>query len=1114
MLLMTVIGGIASAATSDVPVYKSGVPAAVLANGSNADLRTAAYAPTKDSNGDYVLASAGTSNSTTYGNELNIYEVNPTTGAQTYMGGISNGTTVGSVENVYDISFAPTTDKNGNWVLAVANAETTSGPQVELFTIPTSGTNMDQPTYVLGSNTTEGTSGSAVGGNTYSASALAWSPTVNSSGNYVLAVANKNSLPNYPQVETFVVSLGSGTGTLDVPTYVTGSNTTEGTSGSAGNTYDATSLSFSPGTTSAGNWILAVANAISGSGYPQVETFNVYSGAGGSGTINVPTPVSGSNTTSGTLAGNTSTPNVVSFAPVSTSGNWTLAVGNSSTGVPQVATYTVPQGGTTPGVPAYTAGNNTTEGNSAGDTYEPLSLAWSPTAFSSGTYNGDYVLAVGNYSSTASYPQLETFAVNLGSGTGTAGKPTYIATSNTTEGNAAADTIDIYGVTFSPSTNSSGNWQLAVSNVSATLNYPGLQTYSVSGTSGVPSFEANQTYSMTPGTTSNATSTSYAPGTDANGDYVLAVASDTTSSLVDGLNIYEVNPTTGAETLMGEEPTGSAAGGTYNAITVSWAPSATSGNWMLAVANDTNLSGYSQVSIYTVPSSGSSMDQPSFTGGTTLTPSSAGNTDLPTGISWAPTKDKNSNWVLAIANDSTFTVQVEIFTVNPGGGTTALNSPVYVSGSNTTYGAATAGDTNQPWKVAFAPVKDSSGNWVLAVLNKGGGTEGLELFTVYSGTGCSSACNTLDVPKYVAGSNVTNGTAAGLVDAPSSLAWAPGVDSNSNYVLAVSNNSVGGSTPQVEAFAVNLGSDANVTTYPLDVPTYVSGSNTTEGIIPGDTNAPVGLAFSSTLDGAGNWVLAAANDNATAGYPQVEIFTMSPSGTTLDQPVYVTNSNTSEGTTGGDTYDPSAVSFSPTTSGVSYIAVGNGSTVTDYPGLGIYLLTQVAGSLTLTAPSSTVNFTGTDTGQTFTVTGSLGPWSVGDETSSGSGWNVSVAADPSTPQFSAYCYASADCSVGFVSGGDTLPLRSLELTTNHDTWAAGADGTGTAPIFECGAGCYLDNGSTSFIIAEAAAGTGEGTWNATSSAADLTLTVAGSVKVPPAGENYRLIDDWSITSGP
>jgi hypothetical protein len=162
-------------------------------------------------------------------------------------------------------------------------------------------------------------------------------------------------------------------------------------------------------------------------------------------------------------------------------------------------------------------------------------------------------------------------------------------------------------------------------------------------------------------------------------------------------------------------------------------------------------------------------------------------------------------------------------------------------------------------------------------------------------------------------------------------------------------------------------------------------------------------------------------------------------------------------------------------------------------------------------PSVTLN------GQAQTTTAQMNNFTVDDTTGSGSGWNVTSAGDGTAGKSAVlkqYCTNAGGCGsdpFGYVSGGSTLPAGSLKLTS---TGASFTGANGTAPTFQCSAGCTLDSAAPT-KVASAASGAGLGPWRSTGlSASSLSLSTATTLRALPASEIYRADLLWTLSSGP
>jgi hypothetical protein len=165
-----------------------------------------------------------------------------------------------------------------------------------------------------------------------------------------------------------------------------------------------------------------------------------------------------------------------------------------------------------------------------------------------------------------------------------------------------------------------------------------------------------------------------------------------------------------------------------------------------------------------------------------------------------------------------------------------------------------------------------------------------------------------------------------------------------------------------------------------------------------------------------------------------------------------------------------------------------------------------------TLPGVTLN------GQAQTTTSQMSDFAVDDTTGSSSGWNVTSAGDGTggkSAVLKQYCTQAGGCAshpFGYVTGGQTLPAGSLKLTS---TGASFTGANGTAPAFQCSAGCTLDSAAPTKVAAAAAGGAGLGPWQTTGlSATSLSLSTATTLRALPANEVYRADLLWTLSSGP
>jgi hypothetical protein len=143
-----------------------------------------------------------------------------------------------------------------------------------------------------------------------------------------------------------------------------------------------------------------------------------------------------------------------------------------------------------------------------------------------------------------------------------------------------------------------------------------------------------------------------------------------------------------------------------------------------------------------------------------------------------------------------------------------------------------------------------------------------------------------------------------------------------------------------------------------------------------------------------------------------------------------------------------------------------------------------------------------------------------DDTTAGSGWNVTVAGNAGTGKsavFARYCpnaTCGSDTGPGYVGGGATLPAGSLTLNTTGASWST-TGGSGSAPAFQCSSSaCPLDAASASKIVSTAS-GAGLGPWKSSGlTSTSLALATGTTLRALPASEVYRVDLLWTLSSGP
>jgi len=145
-----------------------------------------------------------------------------------------------------------------------------------------------------------------------------------------------------------------------------------------------------------------------------------------------------------------------------------------------------------------------------------------------------------------------------------------------------------------------------------------------------------------------------------------------------------------------------------------------------------------------------------------------------------------------------------------------------------------------------------------------------------------------------------------------------------------------------------------------------------------------------------------------------------------------------------------------------------------------------------------------------------------DDTNTESGWNVTVNGNSNTGKsavFKQYCENGASaCGAtpahSYVSGGQTLPAGSLQLSTSGASWSTNG-GAGSAPAFQCNSSsCSMDSASATKIVS-AAAKAGLGPWSASGfSASSISLLTPSTTRTLPEHEIYHVDLVWTLSSGP
>jgi len=160
-------------------------------------------------------------------------------------------------------------------------------------------------------------------------------------------------------------------------------------------------------------------------------------------------------------------------------------------------------------------------------------------------------------------------------------------------------------------------------------------------------------------------------------------------------------------------------------------------------------------------------------------------------------------------------------------------------------------------------------------------------------------------------------------------------------------------------------------------------------------------------------------------------------------------------------------------------------------------------------------------GAAQTTTAAMSNFAV-DNTNSATGWNVTVAGNTSAGKsavFKQYCSngseaCGSDPANSYVSGGQTLPAGSLQLSTAGASWST-TGGSGATPAFQCSStSCPVDASSATKIVS-AASGGGLGPWTSSGLAANsLTLSTPSTLRALPEHEIYRVDLLWTLSTGP
>ena len=188
-----------------------------------------------------------------------------------------------------------------------------------------------------------------------------------------------------------------------------------------------------------------------------------------------------------------------------------------------------------------------------------------------------------------------------------------------------------------------------------------------------------------------------------------------------------------------------------------------------------------------------------------------------------------------------------------------------------------------------------------------------------------------------------------------------------------------------------------------------------------------------------------------------------------------------------------------------------------------HAITVAEGTLTFftTSPSLPALPGLTLNGETQTTTATMNNFTVDyAKAGSGEGWNVTISGHEETglsPVFKQYCPEAACGTVGYVSGGFTLPANSLTLNSTGASFTTLPGGTGGAPELKCGSGgCAVDGPPGSPVkVASAAVGNGKGGWQTTGfGGTSLSLATPKNLYALPEHEAYRVDVIWTLNSGP
>ncbi|HEY1507942.1 MAG TPA: hypothetical protein VGF93_03005 [Solirubrobacteraceae bacterium] len=132
-----------------------------------------------------------------------------------------------------------------------------------------------------------------------------------------------------------------------------------------------------------------------------------------------------------------------------------------------------------------------------------------------------------------------------------------------------------------------------------------------------------------------------------------------------------------------------------------------------------------------------------------------------------------------------------------------------------------------------------------------------------------------------------------------------------------------------------------------------------------------------------------------------------------------------------------------------------------------------------------------------------------------SGWNLTVSGNSaagSSAVFKEYC-PNATCGThtgpGYITGGLTLQADSLTWSSGAASWT----GAAPRPVYQCLAGCHVDNATPVKFVSAGAGVANNTTWTTTGSTT-LSLATPASLLKLQTNEVYRLDVVWTLNTGP